>query len=1698
MKKGKLLLFTVISALSFGSLVGCNVSVDIKSESSNSESEIISSNQPASSAISSSSEQGSASENSSQSTANTSENSSDSQIDSSQGSGIPAQTYDWTESDLAIFDQYLYSYYLPHPNKPSVRIHVIQEEDPPVVTFGGCYFAEGELATYAALYRAMGWQGGAASEFGSNIPVGSQYIFTKYLDTENGKRYVIVTFRCLEYADDGTSATPSTKGIFSLEALDPYFYSYDAVVNKLIKAFSVSGISIANDLPPELPGVESYYIEISEADACIYLSMVIDSTSAASDFAALLRSNNWTLTSGADGSVGNTAFSPNGLLQIEYNYDSTQKVLNCKIGGVSGWNSHLVENFFRKYNQTPIDIKPLDIEGATYVFGESNENEQMAQSGQYESVRAMMTIYSDNINKAVFNEYVKQWQDNGYIVNTTESDSVVSKMVGEDSLYMVGIIYLASSNGGMNGITINFPAKGMSGSQRLYQYPRAAIATFLDGLTDSLPMIEARNAGYMYQAYGDVSSLLVYSDVEGAAQGIANYKNALVRESGYQVDSTDDNKFLSRNGEISVEISNRETIITLVIRRIDTTPQVIEWPANDISQAITGHISPSITDTLPALTVSEATNCYVNTNFQSEFEIVIEGLGSSSNAYKSVFKSNSWVEDPFYQYNNNLVGALISPNNQLAAHFYIDDLGTGTSDLVIMVSSYSQPFYNPWPADMINEYLTEDGVTKDTVPGFDKALYFRHAGTAKEFKVFFYTSNNEVALQLYNDSLKMSGYNMDSELKGYVSANSELLIKTGTEKLDGFDYVMVYVKYIGPEPEVKPVYKIVGTMNDWSYTNSQIGFVDFPDASLAAQEKATFDVEAGDEFKVYDDSGDTGWLGYEIAEPNDDFVNNGGNIKVKNAGTVELYLKTYKDTNQKGIALVFTPAPTPWPSDELAEFFGDEITTIPEVNFGEGVSYEIKSKTVIEGKKIVRINASVAISGEDMLAYKVRFARTYGYVEDPDNFALIAQNAGYPNYSFANNETNVDIYITYEKPAEPEVAEWPGEEIAEYFGEVFDAIPEFEIEDNTSFEITQRVDNDINKFVVINADASLDGDQLARYINAFAETYGYTRNTDNQHYYSENEGYPEYMFSNHNTSVDIYVIYVKPQTEPVEWPEEDIDAIVEDDWGIENIVPSMSDECITDIQIEDYDEEGDTSFTIVISNGAELKGRYESLLEDWFVPDDSDGWVAVSGNMHIRVVTSEDEVDLLVYVSLRQLENVYHGWNEVEEQLVDFFANGCDFFPYSAKTEALYNIEYSHEDADYQHAGVTVTVDNDGAEEAMNDAVIAILREFGAETGSPLAYTYNEETGILSSPSEEAPTYEFALLDENNFIVIVSFVKPEIEPEPVEWPSDDIEAIMVDIWEDDDVIPEIENENITNIEVIYSAEDLPNSFVIKLYGCGDLSAEYEEAIAEGFEYDNGEGFWISTSGKTAVNFFEDDGDFFIEVGLIEQEEPIGSYEAAIAELHDYFGEDIIFPDVEVEDAVEYSVSESDTLVITFAEGVDLDAKLEEINALIERDDSYHFFRMSFWYENAEQGMSCGPYIDIESNSIRLFFSSEQFYEEDYYLGYLSYNEEDDYYIGNGGATFSYDSEVEIGGKTYTQYIAEDVYFDESVLLTVYNGETKQEFRVQIDEWSLDQNYDDYLEWDEEAQAYAIKQPFTGTFYLKIRYGEDILYIAFYN
>ena len=105
-----------------------------------------------------------------------------------------------------------------------------------------------------------------------------------------------------------------------------------------------------------------------------------------------------------------------------------------------------------------------------------------------------------------------------------------------------------------------------------------------------------------------------------------------------------------------------------------------------------------------------------------------------------------------------------------------------------------------------------------------------------------------------------------------------------------------------PNPTQDPIYKIVGTMNEWSYENSAIAFEDATDPEQVAhgyyvsQAKAIFQVEKGSQFKLVDQ--ESNYIGGEKLHSTDffnvvhseDASNN--NIKANFNGEATLYLKT--------------------------------------------------------------------------------------------------------------------------------------------------------------------------------------------------------------------------------------------------------------------------------------------------------------------------------------------------------------------------------------------------------------------------------------------------------------------------------------------------------------------------------------------------------------------------------------------------------------------------------------------------------------------------------------------------------------------------------------------------------------------------------------------------------------------------------------
>ena len=199
------------------------------------------------------------------------------------------------------------------------------------------------------------------------------------------------------------------------------------------------------------------------------------------------------------------------------------------------------------------------------------------------------------------------------------------------------------------------------------------------------------------------------------------------------------------------------------------------------------------------------------------------------------------------------------------------------------------------------------------------AEYKAVLGNIEKGKSISVLDNNKQALaEKFN--AETGDNNVSGEVGSYVIHNDAsdafILVK------EWADWTNFYVSGYVADPVVEPVYKVVGTMNQWRYQDSAITFVDATNAAeveagnYVKQLKASFKVEKDDEFEVTD--GQDNWITGRQLEANENFevIDKGsgtGNIKALYKGDVDLYLKIFADET-KGLAIIFEKDEVPTPA----------------------------------------------------------------------------------------------------------------------------------------------------------------------------------------------------------------------------------------------------------------------------------------------------------------------------------------------------------------------------------------------------------------------------------------------------------------------------------------------------------------------------------------------------------------------------------------------------------------------------------------------------------------------------------------------------------------------------------------------------------------------------------------------------------------
>lgn len=986
------------------------------------------------------------------------------------GQGGNETITDWTDEQKTTMRDNLYGVVLPY-----ISVPLVLRQDKSQLVFYGTELSmpAGTLSAYAQKFTEQdGWSGGDVSSL-EGMSNGCIFSFNKAVDTKNGKRFVNATF--MGFASTG-SFDPN--GRFTMYASDPYDYEYpqEMINGWLSQQFGTDCY---------IPAIQADYYNLYE-EGTIYC---FSSTNIEESVKALFLRAGFTIDANRDSEGFYVAHPSDGSYLARFKYDNDMKALILKAEETKGWNASLIKRFYTKYNQTPLEFPALDIDGASYKFEEDSANSTYASAGLYYAVCATYTISKRGLTNQPLEIYANKLREAGYSVTSFGEDNYsIFKTLSDGILYISSVRYDAQPMmGGNPQIVISFLAAGQAKQGILVNWPAQDIQRYLGAdLQDSVPAYTGRQFGYQFDSGDDHALVSIYLDTP-AASSIKNAYVGLLTENGYTLNGK---KYVSRNDEIAISLGGPEgegsyQMFQIAIEKIEHVQ--VTWPASQIAEAIRSNLSAivTVTDSIPELDVSVATDCYVNKNYTDyHFEICIDGLASSKQAFETVFKNAGWTEDPYYYFDYQQYGVLVSPSSQMIAYFY-----TAGNDLVIAIKAYFAQSYWEWPARDISAYLTAWGVANDTVPAFDRASVIQiiePGDDVKEFKVLIVTSNNDLAFTQYGGLLKSTGYEMDNELQGYVSTNKELLLKLTLDNT--LNCLMLSVAFIGENPQPQQVYKVVGSFNSWSYETG-IAFADAtnPDevatGNYVTQKKATFTVEEGTEFKLFDGTGNDGWLGFNSLEENNYFEKpeDSDNIRAKQAGSVDLYFKTYNEgDNRKPLAIVFTPdevppEPVEWPDefisgilsgwgveDEVPEIEDEAITSIKATNYEDDKCFELQ---LVGGAGLID-------------KYEELLEENYDYSEEKE---LWLPSSGKIGISLIVDEGDLIIRVALQEE-EPEPEPWPEEAIEAIIGD------EREIIDLSINNATYSVDRAMQgEFVYAVVTFTLDGKTAS---NAIEEIVG--------------------------------------------------------------------------------------------------------------------------------------------------------------------------------------------------------------------------------------------------------------------------------------------------------------------------------------------------------------------------------------------------------------------------------------------------------------------------------------------------------------------------------------------------------------------------------------------------------------------------------
>ena len=643
---------------------------------------------------------------------------------------------DWTTAEAKIMSDNLQGIVLPYTG---------YEES--VVTYN---------TTYEVVYINGGDSKNHLAEYGNKLTgdgftvsiIGADtYSFSKKVNTSKGETSIKGTF----YNDDNDQ--------FYLEAYDAYYNNFPAAI-----AAEFAADYYSTEVLPAFPA-DRYQVDQQDCAIFCYTS----STTAEADYSSILRNAAWNVSDTADSNGFFTAVAPGETYMVYYRYDSVQyHSLDIYMTPINYWNDKPINNFYSTYTDYSVNIPLLNVEGAHYLFVESEINEAAYESGNIELVHSFYFIYG--AKKADLTRYVEILQ--GFNWEVTGSNNLYKALFEREDKGLVRIEVEYSSTYGAVIITFYaklepFPVAG---------WPYDGIAEILtEDVTDVLPAYEGENQGFnlMNDYFGSYVQVLVSKGAEQDA--IAAYQATLeangYRKNGEYIGS--DPVYVSPNGQIWVNVYYG----TSGSFSIDFKMMPNIWPGASIAQALKD-LFGNITEKVPAYNNAEEYNLdkgegvlYIEITLQDG-----ASLDSALAEYVNILKANEFTEtgedgDGDMHYGSKLGQLDICP--------YISG-----GMLILYVTSLMTPEVG-WPTSTINGYMSSMSFT-DPLPAYEGSYTNITAEVAQYVLTIVITlpedSDAEGEYDGYRYLLKASyGFSLSEELPfgfgfEYLSPNSQYTV----------------------------------------------------------------------------------------------------------------------------------------------------------------------------------------------------------------------------------------------------------------------------------------------------------------------------------------------------------------------------------------------------------------------------------------------------------------------------------------------------------------------------------------------------------------------------------------------------------------------------------------------------------------------------------------------------------------------------------------------------------------------------------------------------------------------------------------------------------------------------------------------------------------------------------------------------------